>query len=130
MSMFIDSASGLAVSDPEIRPFSAAGSGVSAEEMAQALKPMILSASGWRKVFAADGDEESTTSEITQADALLAAAMAEVYCDFLLSRCNKDMPVVVVGLDARHTGPALADVMLRTLLGRDVEIRYLFIAGA
>ncbi len=126
--MFIEPLSGLAVSDPAVKPFE--GIQISSADIEKALEPMILSASGWRKIFAADGDEEGTTSEITPADALLAASMAEVYTNFLQSRCRKNRPVVVVGLDARHTGPALADVMLRVLLGRDVEIRYLFIAAA
>ncbi len=128
MSMRWDAASSLGLGDPEQKPF--AGTLPGPEEIQNALAPLILSASGWRKVFAVDGDEESRSEEISPADRLLAAAMAEVYMDFLEKRVSGKTPVVVIGLDARFTGPALADVMIRTLLGRKAALRYLFIAAA
>ncbi len=128
MSVFIDRKTGFPMGDPDEKPFGRIELG--AGDVAAALEPMILSASGWRKVFAADGDEESQSPELLKADKLLAAAMAEVFCDFTEKRCGGRNPVVVVGLDARFTGPALADVMIRVLLDRKVDVRYLFISAA
>ena len=114
--------------DPLRKPFNRTV--LSPQDLEAALAPMILSASGWRKVFAADGDEESPREDLTPADSLLAAAMAEAFCDFLLSRSRNASPIVVLGLDARFTGPALADVMIRVLISRGIRLRYLFIAAA
>jgi len=128
MSLMMDENTGFVLGDPEQKPF--ARLQISRKDINAALEPMILSASGWRKVFASDGDEESCTEDLLPADRLLAAAMAEVFTDFLLRRIKTPSPVVVVGLDARFTGPALADVMIRTLLSRGITVRYLFIAAA
>ena len=128
MSIIIDPVSTFPMADPELKPF--AGKIISSEDVQKALEPMILSASGWRKVFAPDGDEESREEYLNPADSLLAAAMAEAYMDFLFSRVSNPRPVVVLGLDARFTGPVIADVMIRALLSRGIEVRYLFIAAA
>ena len=128
MSVIFDKRTGFPMGDPDAKPFGTYE--LSRPDIDAALEPMILSASGWRKVFAADGDEESRSGELTMADRMLAAAMAEVFCDFVEKRCSRKQPVVVVGLDARFTGPALADVMIRVLLDRKVQVRYLFICAA
>ena len=106
--------------DPDVLP--------SATEMAAAARPLILSASGWRKVFAASGDEESLAQEVSPADLVVAGAMAEVYADFLLARTS--VPAVALGIDSRPTGPLIADAMLRVFLARGVEVRYAFIVAA
>jgi len=124
----IEKNTGFPLGDPDVKPFE--GIDISRDELDAALKPMILSASGWRKIFASDGDEESLREELQPADRLLAAAMAEVFTDFILKRVHSPSPVIVLGLDARFTGPALADVMVRTLLSRGISIRYLFIVAA
>ena len=40
---------------------------------------MILSASGWRKVFAASGDEQDKRPEITETDRSIAVIAADVF---------------------------------------------------
>lgn len=42
------------------------------KEVYSALSQMILSASGWRKIFTEDQDEESSNPSITQVDGWLA----------------------------------------------------------
>lgn len=128
MPVIIDPVTSFPMADTEKKPFAQVS--ITPEDIHRAVEPMILSASGWRKIFAPDGDEESREESLNPADRLLTAAMAEVYIDFLFSRVAKPRPVVVVGLDARFTGPAMADVMIRVLLSRGVEVRYLFIAAA
>ena len=46
------------------------------DSVQKALEAFILSASGWRKIFAANGDEESRAPEIRPEDALLTALAA------------------------------------------------------
>ncbi|MBI9100492.1 MAG: hypothetical protein JEY91_18585, partial [Spirochaetaceae bacterium] len=60
----------------------------------KALQPMILSASGWRKVFAENGDEESTEESISSADKVISAAMAYVFANYLKKQSKKEAPVV------------------------------------
>lgn len=85
---------------------------------------MLKGASGWRKVFAIDGDEESFSSEISGEDACLVALATEAF--FLAQRPQK----VVLGIDTRPTGPIIADIVARRLLSLGVEIKHLFIVAA
>ncbi len=100
---------------------------------------LILSASGWRMVFAADEKEESITPSITVESGIVAAAMAFIFIRFLKtylsggdahSRTDSDQPTIVVGCDSRQTGPTIADIMLRVLLSQHSRVRYLFITAA
>jgi len=120
---------GFLVGDPEIPPFPE-GYVPSPDDRARAMEGLILSASGWRKVFAADGDEESFTEDVSLADRELAAAMGRVFADFLIAKSGKASPCAAVGLDCRPTGPAIADVLIRSLLARGIEVRYHFILPA
>ncbi len=109
----------------------------------QSLASMILSASGWRKVFAKSGDEEDSTDQITAEDATLTALAALALCRHLgLPAASKEAvltgePVltqsditILVGLDARPTGRVLGDIVCRTLTSLGCKVRYLFITAA
>ena len=87
----------------------------------------ILSASGFRKVFAACGDEESTDTGISAEDAAAAAMIADVFGNLVLSRGGK---TVAVGMDARPTGPAIAGVITGTFESLGLNIRYAGISAA
>jgi phosphomannomutase len=120
---------GLYIGDPLTPPFPPGyRSGAAARK--QALKPLILSASGWRKIFAPGGDEESRAEEITLPDRELAAAMAETFSLFLRSRTEKPIPCLALGTDSRYTGPRIAEIMIRVFILRQIEVRYLFISPA
>ncbi|MEA4860005.1 MAG: phosphoglucomutase [Sphaerochaeta sp.] len=109
----------------------------------QSLASMILSASGWRKVFAKSGDEEDSTDQINAEDATLTALAALALCRHLgLPAASKEAvltgePVlaqrdltILVGLDARPTGRVLGDIVCRTLTSLGCKVRYLFITAA
>lgn len=89
------------------------------QEIDKALEPLILSASGWRKVFAADGDEESRVASISDADKWLIAAMATAF-----GQSVPEKSLIFVATDSRPTGPAIADIIIRVLLAMDHHIRY------
>ena len=91
---------------------------------------MITSASGWRKVFALSG-EEDTATEISSDDTVLSALAADAFAEYMLARPSaQQKPVVVVGTDARPTGPAIADAMLRALLADGIVVLYAGIIAA
>lgn len=118
----------------------------SVEEVQEALSTMILSASGWRKVFAIDKDEESATRSISYANATLSAFVALALARHLGSPYaqkeavathsslgtipDASSPTVLVGLDARPTGRVIGDIICRTLLCLGCKVRYLFICSA
>lgn len=144
-----DARTELFVADPSIDPLDF--STPRPESIQKAFSSMILSASGWRKVFAASGDEEDASENISQEDAILAAFVALSLarhlelpgaCPELMKLSDggaklqalPDRPenpcTILVGIDARPTGPALANVINRILLACGADVRYLFIAAA
>ncbi|MDR0313226.1 MAG: phosphatidylglycerol lysyltransferase, partial [Treponema sp.] len=93
-----------------------------------ALLGMILSASGWRGVFAQDGDEESFCPDISPSSALLAAAAATAFSSYL--RDIKREGSVIIGRDTRPTGKAICDAMIRVLANKGQEIIFTDIIAA
>ena len=107
---------------------------------------LILSASGWRGVFAASGNEEDKTTEIDTVHKSFSQIMAAVYADYILSLkeaaglaqmagieawgTGSGKPVIAVGTDARPTGPAIADQMIPVLLAKGLSVEYLGITAA
>lgn len=91
---------------------------------------MILSASGWRKVFAASGNEQDSTPNITDDDYNLSLAAANVFFEYLVEKTGIENPVIAIGMDARPTGPKIADAMLRLLLSKKAVIQFLGITAA
>ena len=77
---------------------------------------MILSASGWRKVFAESGNEEDTSTTIGITNRRLCALIGETFSQFMISSTGKKNPVVAVGTDTRPTGNEIADCILHALL--------------
>jgi phosphoglucomutase len=120
----------LVIGDPQKIPLKDDTSGLLEDLLDQALKGMILSASGWRGIFAASGGEESPAAEISAAHAVIAAAAAKVFADYLKKASGKDAPAVIIGMDTRPTGPAIADVMTRVFLGEGCAAQYAFISAA
>ena len=85
----------------------------------------ILSASGFRKVFAES--EESSSTEITAGDAAASAIIADVFASMLSSNGGKTL---AVGTDSRPTGDAIAAVMVKTFTDAGFEVRYTGICAA
>ena len=91
---------------------------------------MILSASGWRKVFAASGDEQDRNPQINDNDKKLAVIAADVFFDYLSALTNQASPVIALGIDARPTGPAIADAMIHALIKKGAIIQYSGVTAA
>jgi phosphoglucomutase len=93
------------------------------------MEGMILSASGWRGIFAENGNEESREGAIDSAHGLIVAVAAEVFAGYL-KKIAGDRPTIIVGIDTRPTGPAIADVMIRSLIAAGCRVLYAFITAA
>ena len=89
---------------------------------------MITSASGWRKVFAISGDETDTTSDIGEINNTIAFLAADTFADYILEK--KSSPTVILGIDTRPTGPAIAEAMLKVLMARKIAVSYAGIIAA
>jgi phosphoglucomutase len=121
---------GLIIGDPEKIPLNADNPGLDGSFLDKALDKMILTPSGWRGVFALNGDEESPAEEISEAHKVIVSAAAEVFAEYLKNRGQAAAPVVIAGMDTRPTGGTIADVMIRTLLTAGCEVRFAFITAA
>ncbi len=128
--MIVHPASGLPMGDPETDPF-APGKRPSPRAVRDAASTLILSASGWRKVFAPGGDENSLEERPAPEDLALAALAAMAFGEWRIAARGAAGPgPVIVGVDTRPTGPALSDAMIRVLISLGIPVRHLFIAPA
>lgn len=91
---------------------------------------MILSASGWRKVFAESGNQEDRTSEIGKTNSALCALIAESFAQYLPGKTGKKTPCIAVGRDTRPTGTQIAHIIIRTLIHCGIDVQYLSISSA
>jgi len=91
---------------------------------------MILSASGWRKVFAESGNQEDKSPEIGKTNTLLCALIAESFAQYLTGKTGIDSPTIAVGTDTRPTGEKIARVIIQTLLHCGIGVQYLGISSA
>ena len=97
------------------------------DDVYSSFKKMIISASGWRKVFAADGDENSMNKELSEADSVIAAGIGYIFSKWALSKGCK---TVAIARDARPTGEAICQIEAATAQQLGLSIQYLAIAAA
>ncbi|MCL1991504.1 MAG: phosphatidylglycerol lysyltransferase [Spirochaetes bacterium] len=94
------------------------------------LDKMILSASGWRGVFAAGGGEEDPSKEITAEYRTVAAAAAFVFAGYLKGLPHGEKPLALVASDTRPTSGAIAGAVIPALLASGCRVRYAGYAAA
>jgi phosphoglucomutase len=143
MPELIDPSTELPLGDSERAPYSLKDARDDAT-ISEALSMMIVSASGWRAVFAdpkaayrvndafpVDFDN-SLADAVPGAYAALACCAGASFGAFLAERLGAlgRPPRVCVGVDSRPTGPEVANAVMRGLLGRGVEVEYCFIVAA
>ena len=122
-----DQATGFLIADPDYDYFDAMPD---YDSVLKAADSMILSASGWRKVFAADGNEESQTEKISSEEYIISCIMALSFSTFIKKRMRGKQPIILLGMDTRFTGPAIADAMTRVFISEGLDVRSLFITAA
>ncbi|MCQ2575517.1 MAG: phosphoglucomutase [Treponema sp.] len=91
---------------------------------------MILSASGWRKVFAVSNNEQDKTNLISEDDKALSVIAANVFFDYLSKLTNQKNPVIALGYDTRPTGPAIADAMIHALVKKGAILQFSGVTSA
>ncbi len=97
------------------------------ELLDKSFESMILSASGWRKVFAASSNEEDPTTEISVEDSLICAAIAEVFGAYL----NKlEGEKILLARDARPTGSVICSIIYRSMVKLGYSVEYCGICSA
>jgi len=121
---------GFAMGDPDVAPLVRKPTPAEARHFFDTL---ILSASGWRGVFATSDDDMGEA--LSPAGTYVVLRMAQAYADFLYGTGNfsggtHPAPAVALGIDTRPTGPAIADAMARVFLARGIKVRYAFVCAA
>jgi phosphoglucomutase len=98
------------------------------------LSNMILSASGWRTVFAESGEDEDKSPQISQSHKIIASAAAKVFADYVKNKRNTPAlgaaPVIMVGTDTRPTGRVIAETMIRAFLHEDCRVLFTAVSAA
>ncbi|MDR1955701.1 MAG: phosphatidylglycerol lysyltransferase [Treponema sp.] len=108
--------------------------GLSEAQVDTALTDMILSPSGWRGIFA-QGGAEGAEGTIAAAHTIILAAGAKVFADYVKAHYppqpgNNPCPAILLGMDTRPTGRAIADILIRVLIAEDCAVRFARITAA
>ena len=120
---FYDKSTGAFISDSACDPLKDADASI--EALNEALSHYILSVSGWRSVFSAEGDE-GRGGDISPEDRILAAAAASAFFRYL----GKERPRILLGSDARPTGRLLMEIAARIFIALGADLSLLGISAA
>ena len=93
----------------------------------KAFSDFILSASGFRKVFAKDGNEESSSIEISMEDSIASAIIADIFSKIISRRGGK---TIALGMDARPTGLAISRVLNSVFIKNNFGVEFTGITAA
>ena len=104
--------------------------GVTEAALDKALGGLILSASGWRGIFAGSGEEEGREGDIPASFRLISAAAGKVFADYLKKKTGREQPALILGTDTRPTGGAIADAVIRALRSEGCEVRHAGVTAA
>lgn len=91
---------------------------------------MILSASGWRKVFAQSGNENDESENIGSENEKLVALIAETFSQYLIKKTKKKSPSIVLARDTRPTGKSICKIMVKVFCHFGIRVQYLKAASA
>lgn len=92
------------------------------------LDTFLLSASGWRKVFASH--EESSDPSLSGVNKEIAAACGFAFSKYLRIR-SEGVPIeIAVATDTRPTGPEIAGILNRVFLSENISVRFIGVAAA
>lgn len=91
---------------------------------------MILSASGWRKIFASSNKEQDKTEEIGLNNKAITVLASQVFCDYIKNKTDKTNPCIICGCDSRPTGKQITEQVIKTLVSNNVNTIFLGITAA
>ncbi|AEL18194.1 phosphoglucomutase [Borreliella bissettiae] len=87
----------------------------------KAFDKMILSPSGFRKIFAKSKNEDSTENEINNEDKVLIALIIFTISNYFK---NEPRPYIGLGLDSRPTGKIIAEITIKILITNKEKIKF------
>ncbi|WNY62487.1 phosphoglucomutase [Borreliella carolinensis] len=87
----------------------------------KAFDEMILSPSGFRKIFAKSKNEDSTENEINNEDKVLIALIIFTISNYFK---NEPSPYIGLGLDSRPTGKIIAEITIKILITNKEKIKF------
>ena len=122
--VYLDKRSSLVIDDSSKNPYQEIN--FTEESVKEVFSSYILSASGYRHVFAKSGDEEDSTAEIKAEDVIIVTLITKAYFEHLKLK----NPRILLGIDARPTGKTIAAIAIRTLIALGADVKYLFISAA
>lgn len=93
------------------------------------LSTMILSASGWRKVFSLSGDEEDRTIQVFPDAKIIVYNAAVSFVEFLKTE-YKSINTIIIGRDARPTGQILEDYFIKSLCTESFNLKVIGCSAA
>lgn len=91
---------------------------------------MILSASGWRKVFAESGNEQDASPSIGKENKAISVFAAEVFANYIKNTSAKESPIVILGMDSRPTGKEIADAAAKSLVQNGISVKFAGVIAA
>ncbi|MDR1215101.1 MAG: phosphatidylglycerol lysyltransferase [Treponema sp.] len=101
-------------------------------DLGNKLANMILSASGWRMVFAESAEDKRP--EISLSHKIIVAAVAKIFADYVKNKQNVSThdatPVIMIGTDTRPTGRIIAETMIRAFLHEDCRVLFASVTAA
>ncbi|MHC6204309.1 phosphatidylglycerol lysyltransferase [Breznakiellaceae bacterium SP9] len=99
------------------------------EKVHAAIQTMIRSASGWRGVFASSADGEGREPDISPEHTFIIAAAAKVFAAYLTQHYGGPR-TIIVGMDTRPTGPAIATALMGAFAAMGFEVCFVGVAAA
>ncbi len=96
--------------------------------MTNALTKWIISASGWRTVFARSADEQDSTTEISEENAALVYLTAKAFSDYISQ--IKQNARIILGTDTRPTGKTIACIFYHALKSFGINVLYSGVTAA
>ncbi|MDY4130842.1 MAG: phosphoglucomutase [Treponema sp.] len=91
---------------------------------------MILSASGWRKIFAESGNERDTTTKIGRTNEILSILIGKTFASYIQDKLGKKELKIAVARDTRPTGEIISDCLITALEEEGIKVLYVGIASA
>lgn len=91
---------------------------------------MILSASGWRKVFAQSNNEQDKTTEIGTENEAISVFATYTFLEYVKEQTKKEVPTIILGTDSRPTGTKIADFCIKTFISQKINLKYIGITAA
>lgn len=99
------------------------------QEISNALNQMILSASGWRKIFTEDQEEESLSPNISSVDGWLAYVAGFTFASYLKTEGRVFSKKILLARDTRPTGGALVSHVVLGVQQAGLEYFYIGITS-